>query len=612
MTFESYGQFDQDTVPSFDSITVDDDRDLDSTFFIVMNRWGKSIALPRGETDSVWNYWNHIPGLKDDKLYLTLGNTGSPAQSAYWQPLRQVGFDPGIHHLDLYRVKSVETKFYATDRAYTQLHYNQTPQQTKSGTNIKFGRAFDTKSGISLQYDRINDLGEYQHQKTRQTSIDVGMYVFPAINKKIFFSYLSNNFTIEDNGGISNPEFFNDPTYDDRILMPVKIVNSLSELKEREARITASWNLTNHKDTTARGLSLLYDVYYNTFSYKYSDGNSDTAVYKQYAVHEDGQRAWVKNNRISNLLGISVDYGASQKSLFNGQLSASLEYGLNQYTQDFQSRDINNLILHGGFTQQLSGRVRLQALIDLGLGDQAGDYLLQGRLYFKPTENISVQGHLISQLRTPTGVLSTFNSLGQEIYSRNFGASKYNTIGGKIKYDFIGFSGEINNTIVTDHIYFNSQLEFENINTSFNVLQIKLALERQIGILYTQNSVSLQNSSDNRLPLPTYFSKHYLGTRLNLFKRNLQLDTGIDAVIMPDFDGYGYFPLTGQFFPEQAAIPYGYTANGIIGLRIDQFNVYIKLENMQTIWEDQPRYLVKDYPLYDFRLRIGFRWLLRG
>ena len=604
------GQFSQDSVPAFDSVTVENDQDIDSTFFVVLNRWGVAINLPRAETDSVWNHWSHIPAFADDKFYYTTGNTGSPGMSAYWEPNRTVGFDHGIHHLDLYRLNSDRIKYYSTDRAYTSIHYNQTPQQTKSGTNLKFGRAFDTKSGISIQYDRINDLGEFTHQKTRQTSLGVGMYYLPKPNKKFFFSYISNNFTLEENGGITDAAFLLDPIYEDRQLVPIWLTRSLAELKEREARLTNSWNIGNKIDTTARGFSLLYDGSYRSFQYKYSDPDSFKAFYDQYQVHEDGVRGFLSNKRLSNKLGIAIDYGT--KSAFDGKLAAHLEHRFNRYTQDFRTEDITNLLLHGVFEQQLSNKLYFRGNLILDLGAQRGDYLFNGSIHLKPTQKINLSGHLISQLKTATGIQDEFRTLHAEVFSNSFKPTKYNTIGGKIEHGGLGLSGELNNTLVTDYVYFNDGLSFENISSSFNILQIKLGLTKKLGALYTENYIYFQNSSSSQVPLPTYFSKHYLGAKWRLFKKRLQLDTGVDAKILPDFNGYGYFPLAGQFYPSNSTIPYQYTLNGIIGLRVDQFNVYFKLENMHTLWDDTPRFLTQDHPLYDFRLRIGFRWLLRG
>ena len=609
---EGFGQFTQDTIPQFDSVTVENDVDIDSTFFVVYNRYGTSVRLHRDETDSLWNYWNHLKGFKDDRFYYTLGNTGSPSMNAYWAPERQVGFDHGVHHMDLHRLRSEDFQFFSTGRAISMLHYNQAPQQTKSETNVKLGRAFDKRSGISMVYDRVNDLGEFDHQRNRLTSVGVGMYYFPKPKTKLFFSYISNNFTLEENGGIQSYNFYDDPTFDDRELIPTRLNQSLSEVKEREARLTTTWILGSVKDTITNGLSIIYDGTYNMFLYKYSDPEFSDDFYQQYSVHQNGQRVFLRNTVISNSIGLSIDYGKSVASTFNGKLSGNIAYRWNQYEQDFNSEDINNILLSVAFEQQLSTRIYLTADGELDLGDQAGDYLLRGKLNIKPLKQIIIQGYIISQLKSATGLNQRLLSLESEIYNNNFSAASYNTIGGKIEFPKLGLSAEIQNTLSTDHVYFDSNLTPQRIGSALNIFQIKAGLRRQISALYTEHYVYLQNSDDDRVPLPPYFSKHYVGGRFKLFKQRLQLDVGVDGILLPDFDGYGYFPLTGDFYPVETTLDYNYTLNGLLGLRVDQFHVYFKFENFQTIWDESPRSLVLDHPLYDYRLRVGFRWTLRG
>ncbi len=606
------GQFTRDSVPVFDSITVDNDIDIDSNFFAVMNRWGEQITLPRSETDSVWNYWNHVPALDPSRFYFYLGNTGSPAIEARWNPHKAVGFDPGVHHLDLYRLNSDQFNYYSTGRAYTLLHYNQSPQQTKSATNVKFGRAFSKASGISIQYDRINDIGEFNHQKTRQTSVGAGLYFFPADDKKVFFSYISNNFTLEENGGITSIDFYADPNYDDRSLIPTNLNISLSELKEREARLTSIWTLGEVRDTVTNGLSILYDGKYSTLIYKYSDANTNASFYRNFSIHENGQRAFIQNNVFSNSLGVQIDYGKRTDSEFKGKLNGRIEYRWNSYTQSDRTSDINNLLLRANYAQQLSKVIQLRSNLVLALGDQAGDYLLKANAILRPFKSFHIQGHFISQLRTPTGIEQVFYSLESPIYLNNYPAASYNAIGGTISMPALGLSAKINNIISSDHVYFDEEFTPQRLSSTVNILQFQFGLKKQLHWLFTENNILIQNSSDNRIVVPTLYSKHYLGGKWQLFKKRLQLDLGASGVIIPDFDGYGYFPLTGQFYPTQTNQSFNYTMNGLLGLRVDQFNVYIKFENMQSIWDEEPRFMIQDYPMYDFRMRIGFRWLLRG
>lgn len=606
-----FAQFDLDSVPKFDSITVTDDTDIDSNFFVIYDHLGHTKKLHTNDTDSLQNYWEYLPAFADDDFYFSLGNTGSPAMNGYWQPGRKIGFDPGLHHLDLYRLSSDELPFFSTGRAYTKLHYTQAPQQTKSSTNALVGRAFDKGSGITVQYDRINDIGEFNHFRTRQTSAGAGLYFSPSPKSRINFSYVSNNFFLEENGGIQSDTFYQNPDYSDRSVIPVNITSAQTNWKEREVRLTSIWNLGKVQDTTTNGLSLLYDGRYSRINFLFYDANADD-FYQQYAVHPDGQRASVNHRAFSNKAGFTINYGQSTFSKFKGKITGQVEYRWNSYTQDGNSRDINNLIAHARYEQQLSKLIGIDGNISFGLGDQSGNYIFNGKAIITPTSAIQLIGLISSQKHDVTGINARFSTLNNEIYNNAFGATNYNTIGGQLTINKLGLQAEVRNTIVDKYVYFDQSLLPVQLNETVNILQTKIGLTKRIGILYTENHLYLQNSDNDNIALPNFMSKHYIGIKYRLFNKNLHVDTGVRGIVLPSYDGYGYFPMLGKFYPIKQTVDFNYTITPIIGLKVNNFHAYFRLENMQSIWDDKPRFLIQNYPMHDFRVRIGLKWYLRG
>lgn len=424
-------------------------------------------------------------------------------------------------------------------------------------------------------------------------------------------SYTSNNFFLEENGGIQSDTFYNDPNYNDRSVIPVNINTSQSNWKEREVRLTSIWNLGHVQDTTTRGVSLIYDGKYNRTNYLYYDANVSD-FYKQYAVHPRGQRASIINAAFSNAVGISINYGNSTKSKFNGRLSSRLEYRRNKYKLDGKSRIINNIILHGDYRQQLSPIIDIHGHIAFDLGDQSGNYVLRGEANISPTAYIRLTGFVISQKHDATGIYSSFSSLNNEIYNVSFGAASFNTIGGRLTIAKLGLSAEIKNTITDNYVYFDESLTPKQIGSAVNIFQAKVGLNRKIGALYTENNLYIQSSDNDNIALPNYMSKHYIGFKYRLFKQRLAVDTGIRGIVLPSYNGYGYFPLLGVFYPANKRVPFDYTVTPVLGFKVDNFHVYFLGENIQSAWDKDPRYYIDTYPLHDFRLRIGLKWFLRG
>ncbi|MFZ1305895.1 MAG: putative porin, partial [Ferruginibacter sp.] len=55
--------------------------------------------------------------------YISLGNNGAAAYSLIYKPNAKPGWDAGFHAFDLYRYTLEESKFYKTNRPFTQLSY---------------------------------------------------------------------------------------------------------------------------------------------------------------------------------------------------------------------------------------------------------------------------------------------------------------------------------------------------------------------------------------------------------------------------------------------------------------------------------------------------------
>ena len=72
--------------------------------------------------------------------YLYLGNNGAPAYSLIYAPNTKPGWDAGFHAFDVYRFTLEESKFYKTNRPFSQLSY-----QLASGKEQMI-KAFHTQS----------------------------------------------------------------------------------------------------------------------------------------------------------------------------------------------------------------------------------------------------------------------------------------------------------------------------------------------------------------------------------------------------------------------------------------------------------------------------------
>lgn len=600
-----------DSLPKFDSLTVEDDVDIDSNYFYVFDRWGDPQPLGRMYSDSALSYWEYRQPFMEDRFHWSLGNTGSAAYAAYGNYGGMVGFDVGLHQYDLYRTQSDQIKYIASGRAYTDLRYNQSPQQTKSNTNILFGRSVSANSGVSVQYDRINDEGEYQNQKFRQTSIGVGLFHHFAKNRIVQLGIASNNITSEENWGISQDIDLSDPIYKDREGVPVQSTTALNTLKDREARLSINWNLRAREDTIQRGLSLLLESGIGVHRNHFADNNIYD-IYGPYLIDDRGTQVLVRHRQWWQVGGVRLAYGSKSQSSLDGRLDVTLKYVSNRYEISQQTSEITDLILQGSWRQQLSHQLLLKGQIDYNVGDLTHDYRLDAQIQLKPLSSIILSGGIYSQRKTPTGITRQLVILDHTLFDIGGSAAFYNRLYGRLTLPQWGLNAELSSTILENHIVYSDQLLPERIGVAFNLFQFKLRFQKMLGILYMDHHVYMQQSAHDKLPVPSLMTKHYVGLKWRLFNQRLHIDSGCQVKYLASTVGYGYIPVTGSFYPTNQELPFDYLVDGVLGFRIDQFHFYFKLEQMNTIWNKNVQYLIHEYPQFDARLRIGFRWLLRG
>jgi hypothetical protein len=136
--------------------------------------------------------------------YTYLGNNGAAAIPLIYQSPKTIGFDPGFHAFDLYRLLPEQTAFYQTTKPFTAIHY-----QLASGKEQML-RATHTQNprpnfNFGFNYSLITSPGFFVTQNNNHN----GYRIFSNYQgkRKRYAAYLSligNNIRASENGGIEN------------------------------------------------------------------------------------------------------------------------------------------------------------------------------------------------------------------------------------------------------------------------------------------------------------------------------------------------------------------------------------------------------------------------
>ena len=175
---------------------------------------------------------------------------------------RSIGFDPGFHAFDLYRLSPEQTAYYRTTKPFTGIQY-----QLASGKEqmLKVTHTQNPRPNFNLgfNYNLITSPGFFVTQNNNHN----GYRVFSDYQGKrkryaAFFTLCGNNIRASENGGIENEEDLLNPNYKNRFTVPT--------------RMGSASRYNNNPFVTTIFTGNLFRDFHVQFSHQYDIGQRDS------------------------------------------------------------------------------------------------------------------------------------------------------------------------------------------------------------------------------------------------------------------------------------------------------------------------------------------------
>lgn len=574
--------------------------------------------------------------------YQYLGNNGSAAYPLVYVPNSKPGWDAGFHAFDIYRYTLEESKFYKTNRPFSQLSY-----QLASGKEQMI-KAFHTQSprpnwSFGFDYRLISAPGFFVTQNSNHKSYRLfSNYQGKKKRYAAFFIMLGNTIKKSENGGITADSLLLDPNRKKRYSVPVNLGNanlfepnpfqsSVSTgniYKDFTVFIRQTYDIGKRDSIAVNDSTTEYLFYpklraqhsftYSTYNYLYKDDNADTAIYKAWydttvRVGVDSFFVREKWTVISNDFSLLQfpDTKNSGQFLQAGARLENIRGELKNGTKNFY-----NLVLHGEYRNKTrnklwdvlakgefylnglnSGDYNAYATIARHLGKKLGDI----RLFFK---NVN---------RTPSFIFddaSVFNFKNSSLTKKE----NITSFGAEANTPFVNLG--FKNHIITNLAYFSDYYHTAQSSKVINLLQVygskKIRLTKRWNWYLDATVQVVDGSAPVKVPL--VFTRSRLAYE-GIFFKNLNLSTGIEARYYTPFEAYNYSPVMGQFAPQDSVtiknLP---DISAFFHFRIKSFTAYIRAENLNTVrfangfGFTNNNFAAPHYPTQGFIFRFGIQW----
>lgn len=545
-----------------------------------------------------WDDNKHFP-LRFDEAHL--GNYGSATRPLAPSIGGPIGFSTGWLQYDRYYLHHETFKYYNQDIPVSKIKHSQASQEDTYLT-LDFGRSFAKGINFSVGYHRINQIGEFGHQRQKNTGFGIGVWHnSPSGKYDAFYNYISNAATAEENGGISAPELIGDTLTPD-FFVPVYITGGLTNHKHRSFLTRQILHLLT--DTSQFGMDIWLQGQFTTGLFKYVDTDISSSGDYYGALYLTDQRGirqytYLKEHQWS--LGISLPW----KSL-HSTIHSSLRYRGITLEQEPTKRNINELYLDVRGAFQWVEPLKLKGQLSLGLGQAEGAFSFRAEGELKTGILGHLLGHWAIMARKPYMVESSLYVNQQRVYATALHNPFMNEVGVTWDLSKQKFQAGIRWIVFDNYIYFDDQSVPQQVDGSFSLRRFFVRKEFDLHWIGVRGNVIWQPDPREELAIPELLYAASLYGRIKIFNKKVTLMPGMDITRHDGYRGISYFPVTGSYhLTSGVPIPDYFRIDIGLGLHIQFIKAFVRFEDLVGAFEKRVLYQADYYPHYRGYLRLG-------
>jgi hypothetical protein len=633
-------------------------------------RLGERIFIPRDSAVIDFHQSMLVDG--KDVAVGYLGNIGSPLQSKIFfnrpETSRFIFLDP----VRVWRKNPEDQIFYNTKVPYSEIKY-QSGGGGQSAENRFQGEItmnMGKKLNVGFDFDYIYSRGFYNSLSNKGVTYDFyASYIGDKYKMHALFH--NNNFTIIENGGITNPLYItnpDDPSIEEAdfkgnsLDIPTRMTDTWNRMRGRHLYVTNRYDLGNDSEEypindSVMGIrkkkdyiplaSAIFTTHYtdqrrrfnSTYAglddlYTSQMWDNSASGWKEYVGEEQKSFKYEGNAddymsyySFKNTLALAMNEGFRKWTKFG--LTAFIEYDMRKYSMpDFMVNDAGqatgmqgsythysqNALFVGGVLSKEKGKyLRYKATAEKDLINS--DYRLEGevttKLNFK-NKDFSVKATAYIKNISPSFFQDNFSSKYWNWKDMGLKDTRKVFIGGEIVFPELSFSKtKISGGVetISGQIYYDSIRLVAQEAKDVQVISLRLDQNFQAGIFHWDNQVVWQYSSNQKVvPLPTLSVYSNIYITTKL-ARVLTLQLGADAHFHTKYYMPGYEPLTMQFYNQRDTELGNFpVTTAYMNLHLKYTRFFVMMYNLTNGMGNGESFSLYRYPVNPRILKLGISW----
>ncbi|MBK9272663.1 MAG: hypothetical protein IPM48_13830 [Saprospiraceae bacterium] len=550
--------------------------------------------------------------------YIQTNNFGSPLQTSRDQLQFNGHMDEGYHITDLGHQQADRLLKIRSNKPLTELLLEQSlfPGSSQSGLinnlsihtliSIPFRKSFH----YNFYYNRINYSGIYTNNQNYISSLVSTLHwEGKTHHRKVEFNIASNTDKLQYNFGVKDPNQLTDPRYALRESVPVFSSSANSRLKNGQIGLVYFTDLFQRKNRIIHP-SVNISAYYHYNTIQFIDNNPSNILEKY------GRDFYNDSLSIHRYVSNHGYWSAANIHLLKhrfANISTNIQYDYNRVFFD-STTEQKILFTKYGFQYSTSfSKFNLSAEGQQILQNKRNGYLANSKLKYtlKDSSTISLNFYLESKI--PSLLEQTLHVNGRLIWQNDF----QNTKSEEIKIEYQSSKSNLPSFFfravwISDLIYLDSNLIFRQTKENIRQINIRGSYLFKFRFLRSAHQINLHWVQPDPAGWTGLFTTHDMMFRLKFFGRFSKIEFGPNLQIFHNNHRLGFHPLSGQYYRKDNVVQArtNFILGASIGILLNDFEIKIQLEQLDSFWADRTHTWVESYPLYDFGIRLGIKWKL--
>jgi len=516
-------------------------------------------------------------------------------------------------------IKAQEVQYYSVPTPLTELYFKTVLEQ---GQSVDAFVTVNTSKNLnfSIAYKGLRSLGKYLNSLSSTGNFRVTSSYITSNKRYVLNShYVSQDFTNQENGGLSNTSDFEsgESQFNDRARIDVVFEDAKTVLKGRRYFIDHSFRI--NKNEKANNVIIEHQLNYETKSYNFKKAAATDFFGDGFVTNNYDD--YVKYNSLYNKFGATFSNSTIGKfNLFVE--NANCNYFYNRFLVSNNIVTIPNsvdlyLYAFGGKYYYNKGKIKGEALFSKGISKQTYSTLdLFAKYTFDDKNSISAQYQNISKVPDLNYTLYQSDFITYNWYN-NFKNEKINAL--KVKATTQWFSAEAHYALLNDHLYFGSNNLSDTLVTvtpkqygkPINYFSIKLDKEIKFGKFALDNTILYQKvtQNDDILNVPQIVTRNTFYFSNHAFKKAMFFQTGFTFQYFTKYYANSYNSLNAEFYTQNTTkIGYFPLIDFFVNARVRQCRIFLKAEHFNSGFTGNTFYAAPNYPYKDFVVRFGLVW----